>query len=764
MIDVNGKKLCEYCFSEVTGNVCSHCRYVSGNFSMDNTLLKIGAILENRYLIGGLLGKGGFGITYLAYDMKLDCKVAIKEYYPVGMVNRQVGNPMVTVMKSDAVNTFRDGARKFYDEAKLVAQFNGNPNIVNVSDFFYANNTAYFVMGYVKGQTLKSFLLENGVLSKEQSVRIIQDITNALQAAHGMKVLHRDISPDNIMLCTDGTIKLLDFGAARAVSNTMQQNMSVVLKQGFAPLEQYQRQGNQGPWTDIYSLGATIYYSMTGKVLKDPMSRMEDDSKFLSNEYGIPSDIWNIIKKCLELKPEDRYHNVDALRVDLQNLEVKPASFHVKAASLSSDQYNCSRQSGMPGQTGNSMRTGMPGQTGNPMRTGMPEQTGNSMRTGMPGQTGNSMRTGMPGQTGNTANGYVTAPAKKGNGNKVLVGVSIGVGSVLVLILGVVMAIGLFGGNSSANIASYKEYTNDVALFSIDYDPSFTVEEVEDDTVYISNGNDFEATVQYVCSLGGNGFVYSAEDFANMVETNEDKIYDFIGDVTLGEKTTATVNGETAYVYNYSDGEVDSVLYVCEGQGDFGCYTIDFGMSPKNKSKGTYDKTIEAMVNSFEVQGAYEQPGYELVELEGINSKCILQSSMKNVTAYASDVAIYPVDGVFVEGNIWISCNDYGRDNSVEDVIQQNVESWISISDDGKATSDVKEFEYGRYPIYGQSFEIDSDDMTQYCWSCIIVTPDCYWKLDMQSTDEYEEEILQCCDDIFNSFVDLNHESGMKKE
>ena len=217
MIDVNGRKLCEYCFSEVTGNVCPHCKYVSGNFSMDNTLLKIGTILENRYLIGGLLGKGGFGITYLAYDMKLACKVAIKEYYPVGMVNRQVGNPMVTVMNPDTVNTFRDGARKFYDEAKLVAQFNGNPNIVNVSDFFYANNTAYFVMGYVKGQTLKSFLLENGTLSKEQAVRIIQDITNALQAAHGMKVLHRDISPDNIMYrwnykitgfwCSKGSIK-----------------------------------------------------------------------------------------------------------------------------------------------------------------------------------------------------------------------------------------------------------------------------------------------------------------------------------------------------------------------------------------------------------------------------------------------------------------------------------------------------------------------------------------------------------------------------
>ena len=310
MVNINEKKLCENCFCETDKEPCPECGFDRSWYKPDPTVLRVGSILENRYVIGGVIGKGGFGITYLAYDMKLECKVAIKEYYPFGLALRNIGSTLVSVANEDAESVFKGGAEKFYNEARLVAKFNGNPNIVSVYDFFYENDTVYFTMGFLKGQTLKEYLNEHGALSAGQTITIANDISNALMAAHSLNVLHRDISPDNIMICDDGTNKLLDFGAARQVISEGSQSLSVILKQGFAPLEQYQKKGKQGPWTDIYSLGATLYYAMTLHLLDDPMSRLENDEEYSSNQYNIPEDIWKIIKKATMLKREERYQNI----------------------------------------------------------------------------------------------------------------------------------------------------------------------------------------------------------------------------------------------------------------------------------------------------------------------------------------------------------------------------------------------------------------------------------------------------------------------
>ena len=324
MVIINHKKLCENCFAETDRSPCPVCGFDKNRYVRDPMTLTIGNILENRYVIGGVIGKGGFGTTYLAYDRKLECRVAVKEYYPYGLAVRTPGTTTVSVSNAEAKETFTNGAEKFYDEARLVAQFNGNPNIVSVHDFFYENDTVYFTMGYLEGQTLKAYLKERGALSPGQAVCVAQSISSALMATHSLNVLHRDISPDNIMVCKDGTIKLLDFGAARQIVTEGSQSLSVILKQGFAPLEQYQKKGKQGPWTDIYSLGATLYYALTLDTLDDPMSRFEEDEEYSSNKHHIVDELWRVIKKATALRIQDRYQDIFEWKKELNGLSIKP--------------------------------------------------------------------------------------------------------------------------------------------------------------------------------------------------------------------------------------------------------------------------------------------------------------------------------------------------------------------------------------------------------------------------------------------------------
>ncbi|MCR5773738.1 MAG: serine/threonine protein kinase, partial [Lachnospiraceae bacterium] len=323
MITINNRNLCENCFKEVSTDPCPYCGYSRGMHRHDPITLDIGSVLNDRYMIGRVIGKGGFGITYLAFDLKLDTRLAVKEYYPMGMAIRTPGSTLVTVSNQQSEEPFKNGAEKFYNEAKMVAKFNGNPNIVSVHDFFYENDTVYFTMGYLEGETLKSYLKDKR-LTEGQAVRVMQDISSALMASHSMNILHRDVSPDNIMLCDDGSIKLLDFGAARQVIAEQSQGLSVILKQGFAPLEQYQKKGKQGPWTDIYALGATVYYALTGDNLDDPMTRMEDDSEFEKNKSTISKGLRDVLDRSLMLKSEDRYQDIFELKKDLNALGIEP--------------------------------------------------------------------------------------------------------------------------------------------------------------------------------------------------------------------------------------------------------------------------------------------------------------------------------------------------------------------------------------------------------------------------------------------------------
>ncbi len=254
MQQVNGKNLCEYCFSDMqeSDQFCSSCGLGKENYSADPGALAVGEILAGKYLIGKTLGRGGFGITYLGFDIPGNRKVAIKEYLPDGLAARQPGQNTLTVYSGEKENLFQKGAEKFFEEAKTVSRFNGNPNIVSVYEFFYENHTAYFVMEYLEGMDLKKYVASHGGrISQEEMVSLFLPIADALTVVHSAGILHRDISPDNIFVMKDQVTKLLDFGAARQVIGEQSKSLSVVLKQGFAPIEQYQTRGNFGPWSDI---------------------------------------------------------------------------------------------------------------------------------------------------------------------------------------------------------------------------------------------------------------------------------------------------------------------------------------------------------------------------------------------------------------------------------------------------------------------------------------------------------------------------------
>ena len=274
-------------------------------------------ILAGRYMVGKVLGKGGFGITYLCYDLKLDKKVAVKEYLPDSLTHRNSGETAVSSYGDEREELYKNGAQKFYDEAKLVSRFNGNPNIISVYEFFFENNTTYFVMEYLDGTDLKHYIDEKGgKISENEALYVLDRISDALMVVHSMGVLHRDISPDNIFLCGEN-IKLIDFGAARQVMGEASKSLSVILKQGFAPLEQYQRKGKQGPWTDIYALGATIYYALCGRILDDAMSRLDNDEL---DSDGISPALMIILKKMLAVRAENRYQSVFELKRDISEL------------------------------------------------------------------------------------------------------------------------------------------------------------------------------------------------------------------------------------------------------------------------------------------------------------------------------------------------------------------------------------------------------------------------------------------------------------
>ncbi|MES1978146.1 MAG: protein kinase [Pseudomonadota bacterium] len=226
-----------------------------------------------EYRIDRMLGGGGFGLTYLAHDINLELPVALKEYYPGDLATRSVDSS-VHVRAAESASQFTWGLERFLDEARALASFR-HPNIVRVLRYFRENGTAYIVMEYETGDPLKRWLARQSSLDQQGLLNIVHPLMDGLEAVHRMKFLHRDIKPDNIYIRADGSPVLLDFGAARRV--TADRDMTNIVSPGFAPFEQYHSQGNQGPWTDVYSLGAVMYWMVTGHKPLESASRVKQD-------------------------------------------------------------------------------------------------------------------------------------------------------------------------------------------------------------------------------------------------------------------------------------------------------------------------------------------------------------------------------------------------------------------------------------------------------------------------------------------------------
>ena len=323
---MNPEKICYGCFREKGPGVCPYCGY--GDTEEQPFLaLPLGTILNGRYMTGKVLGVGGFGITYLGYDLSLEIKVAIKEYMPSGMATRYKDGYTVA-LTGRVEKEYAAGMERFVDEARILAKLQHLPNIVSVQNYFKENNTAYFVMEYIEGMSLKEYLAAHGgMIPYTEALAILLPVMEALCEVHSMNLMHRDISPDNIYITASGESRLLDFGAAR-FSMGDNKSVSVILKHGYAPEEQYSSHGNQGPWTDIYAMGATLYRCITGAVPPDSIERIHNDTIRKPSEMGVslPATIETAVMKALSVKAEDRYSNMRAFIDALTGKKTAPTA------------------------------------------------------------------------------------------------------------------------------------------------------------------------------------------------------------------------------------------------------------------------------------------------------------------------------------------------------------------------------------------------------------------------------------------------------
>lgn len=328
---VNPNHLCLGCMREFEEqmSVCPVCGFDIRTYQRPKNALPLYEILNGKYMIGKVIGIGGFGITYIGWDFYQSKKVCIKEYFPQSIAVRNTDavtyteQISVSVQYSMMIQTqtiarakcaYHSGLEAYIKEAEHLSKFYLMPGIVSVRDFFHGNNTAYIVMEYINGIDMKQYAKrQGGKLAPNIVFGVLRDVLKALNEVHKANIVHRDISPDNIMLNRKGEAKLIDFGAAKNFEKS--ENAPILLKHGYAPPEQYEKYGNQGPWTDVYSMSASIYYLLTGIRIPEAKKRQENDTVRPLRMIGIPvSDRIDIaLQKGLSLRIEDRFKSIAEL-------------------------------------------------------------------------------------------------------------------------------------------------------------------------------------------------------------------------------------------------------------------------------------------------------------------------------------------------------------------------------------------------------------------------------------------------------------------
>lgn len=330
-------RYCLYCLERKPEQViCPVCSMDDRQIAVTAHALTPGTLLCGRYLLGRVLGSGGFAITYLALDQHLNIKMAIKEYLPSMLAGRSVTESEVRPYTGVQGEQFSQGLQSFLDEAQTLVRFNHHPGIVSIRDFFHQNGTAYIVMDYLDGITLKEYLENRGErLTVDETLQIILPVMDALREVHEIGLLHRDVSPDNIYITKNRQVKLLDFGAARYAIGEASQSLSVILKPGYAPHEQYISDGKQGPWTDIYATAATIYRMLSGQRPLESISRMADDQLKPLGECGVQADVLleTVLYKALSIRPAGRFQTMNDFQQALQSVTAASTSPEVQQPS-----------------------------------------------------------------------------------------------------------------------------------------------------------------------------------------------------------------------------------------------------------------------------------------------------------------------------------------------------------------------------------------------------------------------------------------------
>ncbi len=322
--------LCFGCMEPTDSYPCPHCGYTPSQKGAE-WALQPGSILNGKYMIGRILGQGGFGITYIGWDIALEKKVAVKEYYPSGQVGRTPGTNALSWYTNESAALARQaGLEMFLKEARKMSKVDDVSGIVRVRDLFQENQTAYIVMDYVEGETLKARLQKTGPMAWDQAKGIFQPAIRAMEQVHKAGLIHRDLSPDNLMLTPDAQVKILDLGAAKDLSINSGASSMQVAKSGFSPFEQYSQRGGSGPWTDVYAMAATVYYTLTGVLPPAAIDRVEEDTIDWSLVSALPGRAREALRAAMAVSAKKRTQSMEELEkglfeVPAQEPKPKPA-------------------------------------------------------------------------------------------------------------------------------------------------------------------------------------------------------------------------------------------------------------------------------------------------------------------------------------------------------------------------------------------------------------------------------------------------------
>lgn len=309
---------CDHCLQVYDSgyHACPFCGFVYGSDAAELFCLKPGTILQDRFAVGQVLGHGRFGIIYKTWDHTENKIIAVKEYYPSGIVTRIPGKNDVKLLSDDRVQEFQEGRKQFLNEARNTAKYGSHPNIVKIMGEFQENNTVYYTMEFLEGKSLTEYLKENIKISVENGVGLILSICDAVKTLHRAGILHRDICPDNIIIPPDfpaGSVKLIDFGTARFSPDEKDTLNRQIMKPGYSPPEQYLVKGKQNEQVDIYALGATLFHILTGEKPEESTNRKVTDNIPAPRELNseIPEHISAAILKAMAIDLHLRFKTVD---------------------------------------------------------------------------------------------------------------------------------------------------------------------------------------------------------------------------------------------------------------------------------------------------------------------------------------------------------------------------------------------------------------------------------------------------------------------